>query len=176
LNNPAHLHGLWKTAFKEFDMTTDRVNTWLSLGANVGVIVGLLFLAFEINQSTKATIAAASEGLTEQSLNFLSLRLDNETVARATFKQESGQELDQFEKFQLEMLQHVNFRLFESAFLQYQRGFYEASEWARYQRIIAANFRSNEAAQRMWERTKGGWTEDFENEVEAIRQEEFTQH
>jgi hypothetical protein len=119
LNNPAHLHGLWKTAFKEFDMTTDRVNTWLSLGANVGVIVGLLFLAFEINQSTKATIAAASEGLTEQSLNFLSLRLDNETVARATFKQESGQELDQFEKFQLEMLQHVNFRLFESAFLQY---------------------------------------------------------
>lgn len=156
-------------------MTTERVNSWLSLGANFGVIVGLLFLAFEINQSTKATIAAASEGLTEQSLIFLSLRLDNEAVARATFKQESGQELDQFEEFQLEMLQHVNFRLFESAFLQYKRGFYEQSEWARYQRIIAGNFLSNEATQRMWERTKGGWTEEFASEVDAIRQGNFTQ-
>lgn len=156
-------------------MTTERVNAWLSLGANVGVIIGLLFLAFEINQSTKATIAAASEGLTEQSLIFLSLRLDNETVARATFKQSTGQELEQFEKFQLEMLQHVNFRLFESAFLQYRRGFYEKSEWERYQRIIADNFRSNEAAQRMWDRTKGGWTQEFVTEVDAIRQKEFTQ-
>ncbi len=38
-------------------MTTKRVNTWLTLGANIGVIVSLLFLAFEINQSTKSTAA-----------------------------------------------------------------------------------------------------------------------
>ncbi len=46
-------------------MTTERVNTWLSLGANFGVIVGLLFLAFEINQSTKITAAAASDSVVD---------------------------------------------------------------------------------------------------------------
>ncbi len=46
-------------------MTTERVNTWLSLGANIGVIVSLLFLAFEINQSTKSTAAAASDSVVD---------------------------------------------------------------------------------------------------------------
>ena len=46
-------------------MTTERVNTWLSLGANFGVIVSLLFLAFEINQSTKVTAAAASDSVVD---------------------------------------------------------------------------------------------------------------
>jgi len=46
-------------------MTTERVNTWLTLGANIGVIVSLLFLAFEINQSTKATAAAASDSVVD---------------------------------------------------------------------------------------------------------------
>jgi hypothetical protein len=44
-------------------MTTERMNSWLSLGANIGVIVSLLFLAFEINQSTKSTAAAASDSV-----------------------------------------------------------------------------------------------------------------
>ena len=46
-------------------MTTGRVNTWISLGANIGVIVSILFLAFEINQSTKATIAAAGDSVVD---------------------------------------------------------------------------------------------------------------
>jgi hypothetical protein len=54
-----------KSIFEEFSMTTGRVNTWISLGANIGVIVSILFLAFEINQSTKATTAAASDSVVD---------------------------------------------------------------------------------------------------------------
>ena len=57
-------------------MDTDRINRWLTLTANFGVIVSLLFLAYEINQSTKATIAAASQGLTDQSINYFEAQLD----------------------------------------------------------------------------------------------------
>ena len=46
-------------------MNTERVNVWLSLGANIGVIVSLLFLAFEIKQSTSATAAAASDSVVD---------------------------------------------------------------------------------------------------------------
>ena len=46
-------------------MNTNRINTWLGLGANIGVIVSLLFLAFEINQSTRATEAAASDSVVD---------------------------------------------------------------------------------------------------------------
>jgi len=46
-------------------MNTERINTWLGLGANIGVIVSLLFLAFEIDQSTRATEAAASDSVVD---------------------------------------------------------------------------------------------------------------
>lgn len=149
-------------------MKTERANTWLTVGANVGVIVGLLFLAYEINQSTRATIAAASEGLTEQSLLYFSLRIDNETIAEASFKQNQGIDLEEYEEFQLELHQHLNFRVFENAYLQYRRGFYDDSEWDRYRRIIANLMKENESSQRMWDRTRGGWTAEFAAEVNGL--------
>lgn len=63
-------------------MTTKRVNTWLSLGANLGVIVSLLFLAFEINQSTKATIAAAGDSVVDGYNNLNLSVISDPQVAR----------------------------------------------------------------------------------------------
>ena len=40
-------------------MDADRLNRWLTLIANLGVVAGLVFLAVELNQNTKATIAEA---------------------------------------------------------------------------------------------------------------------
>jgi len=151
-------------------MNTDRTNRWLSLTANVGVIVSLLFLAYEINQSTRATMAAASQGLTDQSLTFFDAQLDQNVVSQAVYKQRQGDELSDYELHQLELLQHINFRLFESAYLQYKRGFYEDREWERYRRIIARQMANNPSAVQMWERTTGGWTDEFSAEVESLRQ------
>ena len=33
-------------------MNTERLNTWLALTANVGVIVGLIIVAVELNQNS----------------------------------------------------------------------------------------------------------------------------
>ena len=78
-------------------MFSDRTQNWLTLTTNFGVIISLLLLAYEINQSTKATIAAASEGLTEHSLAYMAAKLDNEVVARATFKHREGEQLEGIE-------------------------------------------------------------------------------
>ncbi len=150
-------------------MDKDRINRWLTLTANFGVILSLLFLAYEINQSTKATIAAASQGLTDQSITYFEAQLDPGVISQAVYKQRQGDELSNYESHQLEVLQHLNFRLFENAFLQYKRGFYEEREWERYRRIIARNMANNPSAVQMWERTKGGWTDEFAAEVESLR-------
>ena len=34
------------------NMNADRVNRWLTLGANVGVVIGLFLLLIEIDQTT----------------------------------------------------------------------------------------------------------------------------
>ena len=150
-------------------MDVDRTNRWLTLTANIGVIISLLFLAYEISQSTKATIAAASQGLTDQSITYFEVQLDPGVISQAVYKQRQGNELSSYETHQLDLLQHLNFRLFENAFLQYKRGFYEEREWERYRRIIAKNMANNPSAVRMWERSKGGWTDEFTAEVESLR-------
>jgi len=150
-------------------MDADRTNNWLTLTANIGVIVSLLFLAYEIDQSTKATIAAASQGLTDQSVVYFDAQLDHEVISQAVYKQRQGTELSGFELYQLDLLQRLNFRVFENAFLQYRRGFYEEREWDRYRRIIAGHMANNTVAIQMWEDTKGAWTDEFTAEVESLR-------
>ena len=42
-------------------MDSDRLNRWMTLGANIAVLAGILFLAFELQQNTLATqLEAAS--------------------------------------------------------------------------------------------------------------------
>jgi hypothetical protein len=38
-------------------MNTDRLNSWLSLGANLGVLAGIILVAYEINQANLTTRA-----------------------------------------------------------------------------------------------------------------------
>ena len=42
-------------------MTVETVNRWLTLAANVGVLVGIAVLVVEINQSTQAMNTASRD-------------------------------------------------------------------------------------------------------------------
>ena len=150
-------------------MRANRLRLWFDLTAQLAVIAGIVFLAMEIRQNTRAVIAASGTALTDQSIDFFSAGLDNQVVARALYKQDASEPLDPFEASQLERLQYLNFRVFENAFLQYRRGYYEDTEWDRYRQIILRNLTSNESAMAMWQRYGGGgFTADFTEEVIAL--------
>lgn len=150
-------------------MDTDKVNKWLSLIANLGVLAGLVLVAIEVNQNTKATIASASEQITNQSLDYFALGMDNQVIALARYKQSIGDELSGFEQDQLWWHQYYNFRGFENVFLQYLRGYVEQSEWDRYRKIIQFRLTTDDIALKMWEETQPRWTDEFTVEVERLR-------
>ena len=95
-------------------MDTEKANQWLMLVANLGVLAGLIFVAIELNQNTKATVASASEQITNQSLDYFALGMDNQVIALARYKQSIGDELSGFEQNQLMWHQFHNFRGFEN--------------------------------------------------------------
>jgi len=47
----------------ERDTRLRRLNAWLTLAANVGVLVGIIFLVFELRQNTVAVRSAAASSL-----------------------------------------------------------------------------------------------------------------
>ena len=44
-------------------MKTQKISEWFAIAANFGVLLGIIFLALEIDQSTKATAAAANDSV-----------------------------------------------------------------------------------------------------------------
>jgi len=63
-----------------------------------------------------------------QSLSFFEQRLDNQVIARAEYKLLSGEELNEFERYQLRNFQYFNFRTFENIFSNCENGLFSEQE------------------------------------------------
>ena len=77
--------------------------------------------------------------------------------------------LSLIEQSQLKTREHLNFRIFEHAHYQYQKGTLEEAEWDRYARIVRTKCTS-EPAQAMW----GEASETFQPEFRRVVDEIFT--
>lgn len=134
----------------------------------LAVVVSLIYVGAQINQNTKATQAAMRQAIADNDITYLMTSLDNSVLALATHKYAYNLELSEFEKSQLFARQHVNFRVFENAFYQYQQGLLEPETWGRYRRIIKGLLTNDDAANRMWSRMNKSFTQSFQNEVSSI--------
>ena len=83
-------------------MKSDSVNSWLTLGANLGVIAGLILVAYEINQSGKQLELAASADGVDNFTQAMETLVQNEDLSRFIYRAElSYDELDDFERWRV---------------------------------------------------------------------------
>jgi len=149
-----------------------------ALGELVGAIASVVLLAYiaiqirhsskNLEQNTRAIQASTRQAFTAQDQAYLCSALDPSVLAVAVAKLEAAEELSPLELSQLIGRQHVNFRVFESAFSQYRRGVLDASEWERYRTIIGFLLRADEPARQMWGGMRKLFHPDFIAEVESI--------
>lgn len=134
----------------------------------LAVVVSLVYVGAQVNQNTKATQAAMRQSIADNDITYLMTSLDNSIVATALYKQYSNKELSELEMSQLTNRQHVNFRVFENAFYQYQQGLLERETWSRYRLIIKGLLTNDNAAQKMWSYLQKSFTKSFQEEVASI--------
>jgi hypothetical protein len=72
---------------------SDRLNRWLALAANIGVLVGIVFLAVEIRQNTIAVQTAALQQHFEQHTGLVMARVNNAELRAAFLKTTDGTEM-----------------------------------------------------------------------------------
>ena len=64
-------------------MKIEKINSWLGLAANCGVIVGLIFLIVEIDQSNRIAVYSAESTRRSQYIEMNTSRIENaETIAK----------------------------------------------------------------------------------------------
>jgi hypothetical protein len=79
-------------------MDSDRLNRWLTLGANLGVVIGIVFLAFELRQNSALLEAEAGRELTQNQISLYNEMLASPEFTEFLAKLKRGEELTDSEK------------------------------------------------------------------------------
>ena len=151
----------------------EKLNQWLTLAANLGVIAGLIFLGLEIQQNTISTRMAARENATQGHIDYLGYLLDNTVLARANEKLSNNQPVDDLEDNQMRIFLQMRWRHYERVYYQYRNDLISDQEWAGFEAGIMRSFRDENDLWRMsgnvWARDKERLSQQFAEYVEGLR-------
>jgi len=152
-------------------MEFDKLNRWITLVANIGVVAGIFFLAIEMKQGTQATRIAARDSASQGHIDFVSNSLDSSILAVARQKAISNEKLTELESGQLRTFHALRWRHYERVFYLYQYGVMSEQEWSGYEGGIARamNGKSNYWAisQRQWVGSRSLLSQQFVEYVDA---------
>lgn len=115
-------------------MKADKLNTWLTLGANIGVLVGLLLLVVELDQNSDVVRAQIHQARSDNFEAFMVEVADTERMlpVLAKFRAAGGprdisslKELDAIEKYRLFTYYNGRIMGYDNLYYQYKIGFLE---------------------------------------------------
>lgn len=143
----------------------------LAILANVGVIAGIAFLAFELRQNTQAVeLASAQSYLTGGSE--LDLRIATDTnLASLLIKGDSQQPLDAVEALQQERFIYAVFRQWETAQYLNSIGALDQSLWLAYRQEIKKLLLRSKSMQEYWRANSASFTPAFDREMTNVLSE-----
>ena len=111
-------------------MDTDRLNRWLALGANIGVLVGIILLIIEIDQNRDMMRAQTRNEVAGEAIDLLTDIAYNDQYASVQRRGDAGEELTPDEQFQYRIRTIAWFRFFENVHYQYRQGLFDEAEFA----------------------------------------------
>jgi len=114
-------------------MESDRLNRWLTLFANLGVLIGIVLLLIELNQTQEI---ARAEIRNEIYQGLSPLTMMEPYRIGAIIKANAGEPLDSTETFLVSGFGEQMHRYWENSTYQYSMGMYDESEFSAQQNII----------------------------------------
>jgi len=152
-------------------MKLDKLNQWLTLAANIGVIAGIVFLAYQIKQNTSAIQADSYQGLIETSAGFWeNLAVNTDVLGLIVKARTDRNALSQEEALRLVALGDAQWIRFQGAYQHWQRGSLSTGDWQSYANAIcSSNGLINVAQEMSWHGVRDQLLEDFVEYVEACR-------
>lgn len=103
-------------------MNTEALNRWLSLGANLGVLVGIIFLAIEIRQNTDMTRAQITQSRAEVSIAMTEMTISSEYLPAIRAKIDNSETLTQEQAIPYQDWLRAIFRSQDNNIQQYKQG------------------------------------------------------
>jgi len=131
-------------------MNTDRLNKWLTLAANIGVIAGIIFLALELRQNSGLMKAQSRTAMSQDVVSLLTLNVGNADYIDAMSRGISGDELTEVERVQFRRTYRAWIWYWNNLAYQHRVGLYDDAEFDLQIKTIRADMETFPGLKKHW--------------------------
>jgi hypothetical protein len=149
-------------------LKTEKLTRWLTLGANVGVLVGIILVLVELDQNRDMMRAQIRHELAMGIVDLLQTPAENEQLAGVLYRAISDEPLTDEELFQFHMRTNALFRYWEDVHYQYRVGLYDETEFARQRDAWRASLKSAARTQEYWCQVRQLYSPEFMQEMDRL--------
>jgi len=111
-------------------MNIDRVSQGVQLAANLGVILSIMVLAYQIGEQRDLMKAQTRTATSSEAIGLLVSEATDEGLLSAVRRSWDGEELSPEDRFRLERISRAYFHLWQNIHYQYRHGLYDETEFA----------------------------------------------
>jgi hypothetical protein len=152
-------------------MDSERLNRWLTLGANLGVLVGIILLIVELDQNREMMKSQTRNELSNNIVILLSEAAGNTELASIMHRAFTGDELTPVQALQFLHRQYAMFRYWENVHYQYRMGLYDDSEYAAHFEGWRSYINYAKAIADEWCSFRGVANEEFVSDIDSLMTE-----
>ena len=142
-------------------MNAGKINSWLTLGANVGVVVGLMLLIFEISQNTEMMRAQINQSRTDTALFQQYSMSDTDYMAPIVAKIQRGELLSDEETIRYDAHMRAFNRNQDNNLWQYNQGYLGDNIPASIRGGVRAVIGQSELGVFTWDHQKYSYTDEY---------------
>jgi hypothetical protein len=149
-------------------LENDRLNRWLTLGANIGVLTGILLLVFELNQNREMTIAQTRSEISQGELVLLTSIAGDRDLADILIRVLEGEEISASESLRHMTHSESVFRLWQNVHYQGRKGLYEEEEFLKHIDTMRWVLDISGYLIPYWCQARANYPEEFASEIDQL--------
>jgi len=149
-------------------MDPDKLNRWLTLGANIGVLIGIILLVIELDQNRQMIQAQTRNDISQQLSNRLLLVASNSQLNNVTRRAAAGEELSVDEQRQAYLYVVANLRDWENMHYQYRHGMFDEIEFEAEKTSWQFVISNSKTFASVWCQTRQNFSPQFSAELESM--------
>lgn len=149
-------------------MDSDRLNRWLTLGANLAVLVGIALLVVELRQNQDIVRAQTRNEITQGELALLLSTAENSELADIVVRANNGEELSEVEYLRYILRSESTFRLWQNVHYQGRNGNYDAVEYNKHLETVGMVLGENPGLVAYWCNTRNVYPTEFVDRINAL--------
>ena len=140
----------------------------LGILANLGVLAGIVFLAYELRQNTLTTQLSATESFTAALTNIELFIVENSEFSQLLQKSIAGEAISASEQFRLDVFYRAVLRLWQTTHYQYLNAVLDEGIWDGQRQGYLSTLAGDQGLQAYWRENNARYTPQFNEFIKTM--------